>query len=1412
MYLIFDTETTGKPKRFGIPYTDTENWPRLVQLSWQLHDAYGKLLSQKDLIIYPDGFTIPFNAEQVHGISTERAIKVGIPLQDALDQFEADLERAELIVAHNIEFDYNVMGSEYVRTAMDTRFLEMEHYCTMVNTTDFVAIPKGRGGGFKWPSLTELYQKLFHQTFEEAHNAAFDVAALARAFFGLIEQKVIPPRAPKGRSPEEVLKHLSYEAPDLDIDAAKKSRSSIDLGTTPETEKDIEIQPFVHLQVHSHHSILHSNIKLPELMRAVKEQGMETVAITDLANLFGAFNAINEGKKAGVKVIIGCEIFLVEDHTITKFTRENPDKKTSLLLLVKNQVGYENLMTLVSKGWIEGNYGLYPRVSKHLLETYHEGLVATSGPVHSLESGLHNGEIPELLLNQGEEAAEAALKWYKGLFGEDFYLQLQRHGLASEEKTNEFLLKMASKHELKTLATNNVFYLRKEDAEAQEILFCVRDAIDHDAPVGVGRSYRKALPNHEYYLKSAEEMSAIFADVPEVVKNAYELADSLATPTLQRDIQLPKTTVPEGFESEIDYLKHLSYEGVKSRYGEITDEISSRLDHEISIIKEMGFAGYFLIVADLVRAAKDRGVWVGPGRGSAAGSAVAYCIGITNIDPIKYNLLFERFLNPERVSMPDIDIDFEDRYRGKVIEYTVERYGKNQVAQIVTYGTMAPKNAIRDVGRTLKMPISTVNSITKLIPARPGVKFKDAYKESPELEALKQKDPQARRVLEIAEKLEGNIRNLGLHAAGVIIAPDDITKYVPVSTSKDSDLMVTQFDKNTVEDAGMLKMDILGLRNLSIIQDTLKLIKHNKGISIDIDEIPLDDPKTFELYQKGETVGTFQFESTGMRRYLKELKPTSMEDLIAMNALYRPGPLQFIPNFIDRKHGREKVEYPSPLLEPLLKDTYGIMVYQEQIMQTAQILAGYSLGQADLLRRAMGKKKKEVMAVQEEKFVEGCQEKHGIPDAKAKEIFAVMAKFAEYGFNRSHSAAYSVLAYQTAYLKAHFPGEYMAAVLTNHMSYIEKITYFMEECRAMGLPVMGPDVNESSNDFNVTKDNKIRFGLEAIKGAGETAVKNIIAEREANGKFRSLFDFFRRMADKGLNKKTIEVLALAGGFDNLNVERSAFFQDAEQGSGTFLDTMFRYANAYLKAKAEQQTSLFSSGDEFSTPEPRIPKNNQWSELEKLNREKEVLGFYLSGHPLDNYDFELTHFCSHTLENAIEEPGKTVQVAGIITDAKQRQSQRGDFFGIYTLEDKKSSLEFTLFKQDYIKFNPYMEKGSFLYLTCAVEERYNKPGQFELRVLDVLPLSELRERKIKNIRIDVDIEKLDQGILQVLEEFPTTSPGQCAVQIRLLDKVNKQEIDLYPYHVQLEPSNELMKKIASLDGIEATFFNGNAKQR
>lgn len=1389
MYLIFDTETTGLPRNYNAPITDTDNWPRLVQLSWQLHAADGKLLNQQDYIVKPEGFTIPFNSEKVHGISTDRALKEGYPLLEVLEIFHKDVEQALVLVGHNVDFDINITGAEYVRTQMPTGpLMETRKLDTKTESTDFCAIPGGKGGRYKWPTLSELHNKLFGVGFDEAHNSAFDVDATARCFFGLLKERVVKPF-----SDEVSLEQITYEAPDLEASsrAAEKEKESAapTIPVTDEPVKAIKTAPFSHLHVHSQYSILQSTASIKQLIGAARKMEMPAVAITDLGNLFGAFKAVAEGKRQGVKVIIGCDVYLVEDRHQKKFTKDMKDRRSLQLLLAKNQEGYKNLSKLCSLGYIEGYYGGYPRVDKELIEKYRHGLIATTGSIQA--------EVPDLILNVGEHQAEEAFVWWKETFGEDFYVELQRHGLEAENRVNDILLRFAKKYDVKVIATNDVYYANKEDAIAHENLLCVKNGDTMSMPKGRGRGHRFALPNDEFYFKSEDEMKRLFQDLPEAITNTYEIVEKTEELTLERDILLPKFEIPEEFEDQDDYLRHLTYEGAKQRYSEITDEIRARIDHELKIIRDMGFPGYFLIVQDFINAAREMGVKVGPGRGSAAGSVVAFCTGITNIDPIKYDLLFERFLNPERISMPDIDIDFDDDGRQDVIEYVIDKYGRNQVAQIVTFGTMAPKMAIRDVARVSELPLAEANYIAKLVPEKPGTTFEQALSEVPELQQIKRGQGAQSDVVNLAQTLVGSVRGTGIHAAGVIIAPDDLLEYIPVKTDKDSDLFITQFDGSVVESAGMLKMDFLGLKTLTIIKTALDTIKQNHGIDIDMDTIPLDDPKTFELYQRGDTVGTFQFESEGMRQWLQKLKPTNIEDLIAMNALYRPGPMQFIPNFIDRKHGREEVAYPHPLLEGILKNTYGIMVYQEQIMQTAQILAGYSLGGADLLRRAMGKKKIEEMNKQRVIFVEGAKEKHGIDKAKAEEVFSIMEKFAQYGFNRSHSAAYSVVAYQTGYLKANYPAEYMAAVLTHNMNNSDKVTLFLDECKRQGIPVLGPDVNESSYFFGPNKEGQIRFGLGGIKGAGESAVSAIIEERKANGPFHDIFEFTKRLHQRPVNKKTMECLAMAGAFDGFDGLHRRQYTFAENGDGSLLEKAMKYAATLQQEEQAAQQTLFGGSNGFEVPKPRVPDCEPYSEIDKLKIEKDMVGFYISGHPLDQFKLEIENFCTCTVDRVENYKNQEISVAGIITSFQERTTRTGKPFALVTIEDYQASLGLAFFGEDYLSNRHRLVMGQFIYVRGRVEERYNQPDVWELQPRAVQLLSEIREKMTAGIQINIPVDMLKPEMVSQLEQLLNNYQGSCRLKVCLQDGAENIRVDTMSRRFKVSPVNAFFEELGKM---------------
>ncbi len=1400
MYLIFDTETTGLPHNYSAPITDLENWPRLVQIAWQLHDSTGRLLSSDNLIVKPEGFTIPFNSEKIHGISTKRALEEGMDLALVLQRFQADVEKATILIGHNIDFDNHIVGAEFVRTGqqdLGESLLAHENIDTSEVSKEFCQLRGGVGGKLKSPRLIELYEKLFGEPFDDAHDAAYDVDATSKCFFGLISQGVVPPAG------NVDISQIHYEAPDLEaanFARQKKSRKTT-LGGDREKAREID-HPFVHLHVHTQFSVLQAVPNIKSLVARAKEYQMPAVAITDLGNMFGAFKFVREALNHDIKPIVGCEFYVAEERLKLKFTKDNPDKRYNQVLLAKNKHGYHNLAKLSSMAYAEGLYGIYPRIDKELIRAYSQDVIALTGGLAS--------EIPSLILNVGEHQAEEALQWYQEVFGEDLYIELIRHNLEEENRVNEVLLGFARKYGIKVIAANEVYYIDREEAEAHDVLLCVKEGEMKSTPVGRGRGFRYGFPNDAYYFKSQEEMKTLFSDLPEAIENITELIDKIEPYKLDRDVLLPAFSIPEEFRSAEDdedggkrgenaYLRHLTYEGAKTRYPEITSEIRERIDFELKTIENTGYPGYFLIVQDFTRRAREMGVSVGPGRGSAAGSAVAYCIGITNVDPIAYDLLFERFLNPDRVSLPDIDIDFDDEGRDKVIRYVIDKYGKNQVAQIITYGTMAAKSSIRDAARVMELPLHEANDLAKLVPERPGTTLDKAFREVPQLLEISKSGDLKGKVLRQAKVLEGSVRNTGTHACGVIITPDDLTKFIPVSTSRDSDMLITQFDNSVVENAGMLKMDFLGLKTLTIIKSAIANIRARHGVEIDIDTIPLDDQKTYELYQRGDTNGTFQFESPGMQKHLRALKPDKFEDLIAMNALYRPGPMEYIPNFISRKHGEEDITYDIPDMEEFLAETYGITVYQEQVMLLSQKLAGFSKGDADVLRKAMGKKIFALLEKLKPKFIEGGRERGHEPDILEK-VWKDWEAFAAYAFNKSHSTCYSLVAYQTAYLKAHYPAEYMAAVLTHNQSNIEKITFFMEECRYQGIKVLGPHINESAVNFAVNRDGEIRFGLGAIKGSGEAAVESIIAEREENGPFQDVFDFAERINLRAVNKKTFECLAMSGAFDCFGEFHRRQYLQAPEGEQTLIEKVIKYANKMQLEAESAQASLFGGDTGMDTPRPKIVPIEPFGEIEKLNIEREVVGLYISGHPLDKFKLEITSFCNTEL-NALNDltamQNREIRLAGIVSAFAHRTTKSGKPFGTLTLEDYNGNFTFFLFGDDYLKFKEYMMQGWFLYLVGnVVQQKWgNNRLEFKIRTMDLL--NDLRNKKTEGVELMVNLTDLNKDVVGQIEDICATHKGQCALRVNLVDAAEDIQVELMSRRYKVDPSDELLNKMKKI---------------
>jgi len=1192
---------------------------------------------------------------------------------------------------------------------------------------------------------------------------------------------------------------------------------------------------FSHLHVHTQYSLLDGAASIQGLFNKAVKDKMPALAITDHGNMFGAFSFVaeaykhkNEDGSLKVKPIVGCEFYVVEDRHKKAFTKEQKDERFHQVLLAKNKTGYQNLIRLTSLGYTEGMYSKYPRIDKALIEQYHEGIIATTCCIGAY--------VPQTILHDGEEKAEKEFKWWLDMFGDDYFIELQRHQIPDQEKINQFLLKLAKKYKVPVIATNDSHYTDQEDYNAHDILLCINTGEKQSTP-GFddfvndeinSKNRRFKFPNDQFYLKTQAEMTALFQDIPEAIANTGLVADKVDVLNLKKDILLPAFPIPPAFQIHSDnnlnqweYLKEITYLGAKKRYTDLTAEITDRLDFELFTIKTMGFAGYFLIVSDFIQAGRDMGVFVGPGRGSAAGSVVAYCIGITNIDPIKYNLLFERFLNPDRKSMPDIDTDFDDEGRQKVIDYVVKKYGRNQVAQIVTYGTMAAKMSIKDVARVMDLPLAESNALAKLVPDRPGVslkrvlhaplKIRDGEKSLEEKEGIGGDDLEGvkkireiyqgadlrSRVLHEAERLEGSVRNTGLHAAGIIIAPEDLANIIPVCTAKDSDLLVTQIEGSIIEEAGVLKMDFLGLRTLNILKTSLELIEQNHGIAIDIDQIPLDDKKTFELYQHGDTIGTFQFESPGMQKYLRDLKPDKFDDLTAMNALYRPGPMAYIPAFIDRKHGREAIQYDLPVMEEYLKDTYGITVYQEQVMLLAQKIAGFSKGDADVLRKAMGKKQKSILDKMKNQFISGATAK-GHAAASLEKIWTDWEAFAQYAFNKSHSTCYAYVAYQTAYLKSHYPSEYMAAVL-NHQGNIEKITFFMEECKRMGLKVLGPDVNESKQGFAVNGRGEIRVGLSGLKGVGEAAVFSLIEEREKNGPYVSIFDMVKRINQRTVSKKTLESLAYAGAFDCFpQLHRAQYFYIAPGDTTTGLEKIIRFGNVVQAQNVQHSNTLFGGSVTYEVQSPKILNCEPWSLTELLDHEKEVTGMFMSGHPLDNFKFEINHYGILKLSefNDVKEavslqanPGKNFRLAGLVIDAQHRLTKTGKQFGSFTIEDYSGKSEFVLWSEDYARFSNYLEKGKNIFMTGFFRARYNR-SEFEFKVDKMFLLESIKPMLTKQLVVDLEARHLNENMLKFLEKNIRQHPGKASLKFNVQESKTNAKISLYNQESGFEMNDEM----------------------
>ena len=1238
-----------------------------------------------------------------------------------------------------------------------------------------------------------------------------------------------------------------------------------------------KMEDFIHLHVHTYYSILDGQSSIKRLVDKAIGNGMRGMAITDHGDMFGIkefhdyVGGINKGRKKEGQPpfvpIFGCEMY-VSRHGSKSLRRGKEDQSGyHLIVLAKNYKGYKNLIKLVSRSWVDGYY-MRPRTDREDLEQFHEGLIVCSACIA--------GEVPKKILNGDIAGAREAIEWYHRVFGDDYYLELQRHEVKDpsiranretfplQQKANKVLIELAHEYGIKLVCSNDAHFVDQENAEAHDHLLCLSTGKDLDDPT-------RMLYSKQEWFKTREEMNEVFSDVPEALSNTCEILDKIEIYSIDHDPIMPFFPIPESFGTEeewrrkfteeqlfqeftsdengenqlpqeegekkikklggydklyrikfeADYLAELAYAGARKRYGDpIPKDVDDRVRFELHIMKTMGFPGYFLIVQDFINSARDElGVMVGPGRGSAAGSVVAYCLGITKIDPLKYDLLFERFLNPDRISLPDIDTDFDDDGRGKVLKWVEDKYGHENCAHIITYATMATKNSLKDVARVEKVPIAVSNALCKAIPDRlpdvdgktPKMNLVNAIKAVPELrDAEASNDPALRNTIKYARMLEGTVRGTGIHACGFIICRDPISDWVPVSTADDPDFKdqktnCTQYDGHVIESTGLIKMDFLGLKTLSEMKEACAVIKQTRGIDVDLDTIPIDDPKTYELYQQGRTIGTFQFESAGMQKYLRELKPTVFEDLIAMNALYRPGPMGYIPQFIRRKHGEEPITYDIPVMEKYLKDTYGITVYQEQVMLLSRLLADFTRGESDALRKAMGKKKKDIVDAMKPKFIEGGK-KNGHDPKVLEKIWSDWEAFASYAFNKSHAACYSWVAFQTAYLKANYPAEFMAAIMSRRRDQITEITKLMDECKQMGIATLGPDVNESFQKFGVNKKGEIRFGLAAIKGMGDGVAQAIIDEREKNGLYKDIFDFVQRVNFSQVNRKAFESLALSGGFDSFGIRREDFFAQNAKGD-TFIDIIMRYGQTYQVEKQQAQNSLFGAFDDLEIQTPALPKTDvRWSDIERLNKERELVGIYLSAHPLDQFKIVLDNLCNTRCDELADASSLTdredVILGGIVTNVRTGFTKNGKPFGIVTLEDYNGSGELPLFGEEWGKHSGMFAIGASVYVTGKIKPRfaYNENGPKDLKISTVEYLQDIKAKAVERITISLATDQLNETMVEELGELIAQSPGKTEVYFLLHDSTGKRHVLVRSASATIDVRNELIHYIEQTDAL------------
>ena len=1512
MFLVFDTETTGLPKNYNAPLTDFDNWPRMVQLAWQVHDDKGRFVESHNYIIQPEGFEIPIDAKMVHHISTKYATEHGKPLDEVLDIFLQSASKVTHFVGHNIDFDLCILGCEFLRKKGENPLPNWRKVDTCTEkTAEFCQLPGGKGGKFKLPRLEEFHQILFGEKFGDAHNAAADVEATARVFLELVRRGILDANdlGVDARFIED------FKAANLEMiqPAGITFEPIVDEEETEETSEfgDYVPEHFTHLHVHSHYSMLDGMSKVPDLVTKCKKNGMYSLALTDHGNMFGIKDFadtvnkengkvkdaikeqeavlkkedVTEEEKAAAqaeidklkgqffKPIYGIETYCAPVSIDKRDGRQ--DRGWHLILLAKNKMGYHSLCKLSSIAYTDGFY-YNPRIDHSLLEKYHEGLICTSACL--------GGEVPQKIMNADFKGAEESIQWFKNLFGDDYYLEIQRHKTDKsggdtevyerQKEVNKILLDLAKKYDIKVIATNDVHFVEEEHGEAHDRLICLGTGKDLDDPTRM--HYTK-----QEWLKTPAEMGRIFSDVPFALENTQEIVDKVETYSIDSDPIMPIFPIPEEFGTEeeyrqkfteedlfneftrdehgnvvmsqeeaekkvkklggynrlyrikleADYLAKLTWDGAKERYGDnLTEEQIERIKFELHVMKTMGFPGYFLIVSDYIRAAREElGVSVGPGRGSAAGSVVAYCLKITDLDPLKYDLLFERFLNPDRISLPDIDVDFDDDGRERVLDWVTKKYGKEKVAHIITYGTMAAKSAIQDVGRVQKVPLPEVAKIKSYIPDRnfdeaavkavegevpkkmPKVNLKNCYKYVPELkEMLNGDDKNVSSMLTYAEELEDTNRQVGIHACGVIIGADDLTNVAPVCTVRDKDtkedVVVTQYDGHVIETVGLIKMDFLGLKTLTLIKDALKNIKKTHGVDIDIDHIPIDDEETYKLYSAGNTIGTFQFESPGMQKYLRELQPSVIGDIIAMNALYRPGPMDNIPDFIARKQGRQEIKYDFDCMEKYLKDTYGICVYQEQVMLLSRELADFTRGESDTLRKAMGKKQLAKMEELYGKFMKQgvaklTQTEH-LPEDEVKKrlekIWEEWKKFASYAFNKSHAACYSWVSYQTAYLKAHYPAEFMAAVLNNELGDIKQVNFMTEECKRMKINVLGPDVNESEYEFSVNEKGEIRYGMGGIKNVGEAAVAGIVAEREANGKFKDFGDFVMRIADKGLNVRALESMGMAGCFDSFKgFHRAMLFYIAPNDSVPFSERAMRMVASFNERKNSAQMDLFGFGSDESTEETfniPLPDCEPWSKMKELEMEKEALGFYISSHPMQVYHLPIKYFCNCDVEglkaamNDVEKNLKRpVRLGGQITRAEEYTAKNGNPYGRFTIEDQSGALQFALFKENYANCRNLLTVNSFVMLSGVLDRPFPRAGQdpnvvlqtLEVRFSEARLLDSLLETTSKTVYIKLNVAEMNKESMEEFIKVLKENAGKQHYKLHLFDPLGKKSCNLTP---------------------------------